>query len=454
MQRVYIVWMRTNKWSIQLPLEPSVRVSDTHHMTDAVHDPWAAYRSNCHRALIIGAVLVCITAFAISQAGIVVMLVGLGAIALALAGIREWFGASGQRKRMVGVTILCAMLLIMGGAFGLVGSILVFGSGFRLFGIYQAGTLPPSVVDSRAGWRFCSVVGGAAVTLAYGTWALQALHVIPLSVIVKGAAPGLLISLGLVPFIATFREFDERWTFFARCALLVAAVTGFGFLHDVLPGAYVSPAVLRDYEVRAELWAFTAAIFAGLTVSAAVALPTRGYFRLRRGPAREFGTYLYVPHARRRQRARARANAVFSRQLRRTSLAPDTSWIAAAQALTPLIDALQLYTRPTGANPPPAEVVAADAVIIAANRRTVADFEQLARILQGRDSDAFVAWKMRFETTRPDSETVAAMRSIARAAGAERVAPPRYLSTAIRVNELLDERERWAAALRPAPSQP
>ena len=46
----------------------------------------------------VGVVLVCITAVAISQAGIVVMLCGLGAAGLVWIGINDWLGSAAREN--------------------------------------------------------------------------------------------------------------------------------------------------------------------------------------------------------------------------------------------------------------------------------------------------------------------------------------------------------------------
>lgn len=422
-------------------------------MSNTAFDPWAEDRANGRRGVMVGVVLVCITAVAISQAGIVVMLCGLGAAALVLAGINDWLGQRGQRKRLVGVTVMCGTLLATGGGFGVIASVIIFATSWRLFGIYQPDTLPQGLVDPRAGWRFGSTWGGLAVAFVYGTWALSALHLVPISVVVKGAVPGLLIALGVVPFAATFREFDDRWTFVARCVLLAVVVATFTVLRDVLPGAYVAPIELQDYEFRAELWAFTAALFLGLSASVYLALPSRRHFGLRRGHAREFGMYLYAPKARARERARRRAAIMFRRSLRRMSLVPDHTWAEATRTVRALIETLQPYTIAGHGDSPPPEVAAADATITAANQRTVDDLEQLAEILRTEDSEAFIAWKIRFEAKPTDGESLDAMRAIVQAAAAVHVAAPRDITGAIRLHERLRERERMARAMKAAQAE-
>lgn len=422
-------------------------------MSNAALDPWAEYRANGRRGVMVGVVLVCITAVAISQAGIVVMLCGLGAAGLVWIGINDWLGQRGQRKRMVGLAVMCGTLLATGGGFGLLATVVIFLTSWRLFGVYQPDTLPQGLVDPRAGWRFGSIWGGFAVAFVYGTWALSALHLVPISVVVKGAVPGLVIALGVVPFVSTFREFDDRWTFAARCLLLAVVVATFTVLRHVLPGAYVSPIELQDYEFRAELWAFTAALFFGLSASVYLALPSRGYLTLRKGRAREFGLYLYTPRARARERARRRAAIVFRRSLRRMSLVPDHTWAEASRTVATLIETLELYLDSGRHDPPPSEVAAADATITAGNQRTADDLEQLAEILRQEDSEAFIAWKIRFEAKPMDGGSLDAMRTIVAAAAAVHVAPPRYLSGAIRLHERLREREQMVLAMKAATTE-
>lgn len=419
-------------------------------MNDTVIDPWAEYQAIGRRIVLLGVVLVCLGAIAIGNGGVVMVAVGVVAAAVTWAGISDWLGQRAQRKRVIGLTIMGVTLAATTGFVGVLAMFGLFLSGWRLFGVHLPGTLPQRVRDPRVGWRLASTWGGAVIALDYGRWALDATRFVPVGFVLKGAVAGLLISLVLVPFIATFREFDVRWTFAARCLLLVAVFYVFNFLHDVLPDAYVIPIDVHDYGIRAELWAFVSALFAGLSASVYFQLPSRRYFAIRRGRARELGRYLYPSGARRRERAFARATALFARRLRAMSLAPGRTWTEMSSALAEMITTLETYTDPRHDGPVPHDLAVAGATISEANARLLAELRRLAEILRDESSDDFIAWKMRFDARGVNRDSLEAMRTITEAAVAAHVAPPRQLLVTVRFQERSREREQMELALKAA----
>ena len=144
--------------------------------------------------------------------------------------------------------------------------------------------------DKRAGWRFLGVVVTGLGALAYGNWAIRATTLVPSSVPARGALFGLVVSLGVIPWVATFKTLDERRTSIARCLSLVGVIASFTVLRALLPAAYTAPVEMQAYEFRVQMWGFAAGFLGGLAIAPLIQLPGVRYFRLRTGAARELGS--------------------------------------------------------------------------------------------------------------------------------------------------------------------